>query len=68
MSRKLLNLSVVMVVVCVCLSVSGRIFEKGCKPILDHLDDYPVTQSGHIFSVPRFAWEFKPTVGPKEGH
>lgn len=57
-----------MVVVCVCLSVSGRIFKKDCKPILDHLDDYPVTQSGHIFSVPRFAWEFKLTVGPKEGH
>ena len=60
--------SVVVMVVCVCLSISGRFFKKACKSILDHLDDYPVTQPGHFVLVPRFAWVFLLTVGPREGH
>lgn len=33
------------------LSISGRFFKKDCKSILDHLDDYPVTQPGHFVLV-----------------
>ena len=55
-------------VACVCLSISGRFFKKDCKSILDHLDDYPVTQPGHFVLVPRFAWVFLLTVGPREDH